>query len=318
MDFKIGDDIEEGNKKQNTTLPIIIVIVMSIIIGLIVFFISNAIFGVKEKKEDPPTSISLGLTDENVQILYKYVTYGTNGERNEKFIKEKNVTIDSFSNQEKFYYAFQFVKAEDLETLGRLDENNRKVYTLSSEKVKEYMKRFFGGSVTYNTDVMLTYPFNFKINGQNVGYITESSEADGFDIVFYGLDEEKAKEEESSTKEGEESSINEVEEVPLIELVKPYYAELVGAYKEPDGTYRLEENIVYTEVKEDDGVFTVYIFKDYEKTQILETKPNQTKEMLMNNPISIDNYKDRASKITYHFGLNNNVLYFESSKITYE
>ena len=294
MDFKIGDDITEDNKKKNSALPIIIIVVMAIIIGLIVFFVSNAIFGVKEPKEETPESTQLSLTDENVKILYQYVTYGIKGERNTKFIKEKNVAIDSFTNEEKFYYALQFAQVEDFETVGRLDEKNRKIYTLSNEKVKEYMQRFFGGSVSYTSDVSIVYPFSFRINGNNVGYLTESQEEDGFDVVFDGLEED----------------------VISNNIVEPYYSELVAAYKEPDGTYRLEEKIIYTEVKEEQGIYTVYIFKDFEKTQIIETKTNQTKEMLANNPINIENYKDKASTITYHFGLYDKMLYFDSSTIT--
>lgn len=293
MDFKIGDDITEDNKKNNSVVPIIIIVVMAIIIGLIVFFISNAIFGVKEPKEEAPVSTQLSITDENVKILYQYVTYGIKGERNTKFIKEKNVTIDSFTNEEKFYYALQFAKVEDFKVIDKVDENNRKVYRLYHETVKEYMQRFFGGSVQYSSDISLVYPFSFRINGNNVGYITEVEE-DGFDVVFDGLEED----------------------IISSNIVEPYYSELVAAYKEPDGTYRLEEKIIYTDVKEEEGIYTVNIFKDYEKTQLIETKENQTKEMLANNPINIENYKDKASTITYHFGLFDKMLYFDSSTIT--
>ena len=293
MDFKIGDDITEDNKKKNSALPIIIIVVMAIIIGLIVFFISNAIFGVKEPKEEAPVSTQLSITDENVKILYQYVTYGIKGERNTKFIKEKNVTIDSFTNEEKFYYALQFAKVEDFKVIDKEDEKNRKVYRLYHETVKEYMQRFFGGSVQYSSDISLVYPFSFRINGNNVGYITEVDE-DGFDVVFDGLEED----------------------IISSNIVEPYYSELVAAYKEPDGTYRLEEKIIYTDVKEEEGIYTVNIYKDYEKTQLIETKENQTKEMLANNPINIENYKDNASTITYHFGLFDKMLYFDSSTIT--
>lgn len=293
MDFKIGDDITEDNKKNNSVVPIIIIVVMAIIIGLIVFFISNAIFGVKEPKEEAPVSTQLSITDENVKILYQYVTYGIKGERNTKFIKEKNVTIDSFTNEEKFYYALQFAKVEDFKVIDKVDEKNRKVYRLYHETVKEYMQRFFGGSVQYSSDISLVYPFSFRINGNNVGYITEVDE-DGFDVVFDGLEED----------------------IISSNIVEPYYSELVAAYKEPDGTYRLEEKIIYTDVKEEEGIYTVNIYKDYEKTQLIETKENQTKEMLANNPINIENYKDNASTITYHFGLFDKMLYFDSSTIT--
>ena len=158
------------------------------------------------------------------------------------------------------------------------------------------MQRFFGGSISYATDVMFTYPFSFKINGQNVGYFTESTQADGFDVVFDGLEEDTI-------------SNN---------LIEPYYTELVAAYKEIDGTYTLEEKVIYTELKENEGSYTIYIYKDNDHIQLLETKLNLTKEMIKENPINMNNYKDKASTVTYHFGIFNNMLYFDSSKITSE
>ena len=57
---------------------------------LILGVISGAIF-----------SNIIDLNDENVKILYQYVTYGTKGLRNDKFVNEDKVIIDSFSNEEK-------------------------------------------------------------------------------------------------------------------------------------------------------------------------------------------------------------------------
>jgi len=105
--------------------------------------------------------------------LRQRLIIGIKGERNTKFIKEKNVTIDSFTNEEKFYYALQFAQVEDFKVTDKVDEKNRKVYRLYHETVKEYMQRFFGGSVQYSSDISLVYPFSFRINGNNVGYITE-------------------------------------------------------------------------------------------------------------------------------------------------
>ena len=109
-EFKIGDDIEETPgtsriRKENNIIPIIIVVIVAIAIGLGVFFISNSILNPKKKevKEDVITT-TLDTKDENVQILYNYVTYGINNIRNDKFIKEQNTSIDSFTNYEKFYY----------------------------------------------------------------------------------------------------------------------------------------------------------------------------------------------------------------------
>ncbi len=298
-DFKIGDEIEETsgeNEKKNTNvIPIIIIVVISLICGLTVFFITNAIFGKKDApKEDPIVETPLSLTEENVEILYDYVTYGTLGERNDKFVKEPKVTLDSFSNQEKFYYALQFAQVEDFEPTGKVDEKTqKKIYNISDVKIRNYMQRFFGGNVSYTNNATLTYPFSFSINGQNVGIMTPNTSNGGLDTIFDG---------QQLPKEDKE-------------LVKPFYADLVAAYKEVDGTYRLEEKIIYTRVEKKDDSYTIYLYKDYAQTQLIETKLNQTEEMLKANPIDIKNYKDKAATIKYHFGLFNNMLYFDSSTI---
>lgn len=295
MDFKIEEANKNNKKQKGHMLTLIIVIVIALICGLTVFFVSNKIFGRKTpKKEEPVVSTPLSLTDENVQILYDYVTYGTLGKRNDKFLIENSVDLASFQNQERFYYALQFAQVEDFVATDRKDSQGRKIYNISSAKIKTYMQRFFGGMVTYSNNIVITYPFSFKINDQNVGIMTYSEELDGFDTVFDGLEEAKA-----------ESNI-----------IEPYYTELTGAYKEPDGSYRLEEKVVYTDIQKEGDIYTVYIYKDYAHTTLLETKPNQTKEMLEQNPIDVKYYKEKAATITYIFKIYNTVLYFDSSTIS--
>ena len=296
MNFKIGDEIEENGKpKENKghKLGIIIVIIIALFCGITVFLISNAFFGKKEVKEEPEVSSPLSLTDENVQILYNYVTYGTNGKRNDKFITESNVNLSSFENKERFYYALQFAQVEDFTPTDKKDSQGRKIYNISSSKIKEYMQRFFGGAVTYYNNIVITYPFSFRINGQNVGIMTYSETTDGFDTVFDGLEEK-----EESDK-----------------IIEPYYAELTAAFKEPDGSYRLEEKIVYADAQKNGDIYTVFIYKDYAHTSLIETRPNQTEEMIRQNPIDIKYYKEKASTITYIFKTNNSVLYFDNSTI---
>ena len=56
MDFKIGDELEEttedgelvSKKSSNNILPIIIIAVVAIICGIVVFLVSNTLFGKKE------------------------------------------------------------------------------------------------------------------------------------------------------------------------------------------------------------------------------------------------------------------------------
>ena len=302
MDFKIGDEIEdiedESSKpsklRVNSKLPIIIVIIVSIIVGLGVFFLSNNLFGPKKPVKKVETRQKLSLKEQNVNILYSYVTYGTRNTRGEKFLKENKVTLDSFTNEEKFYYALQFVDDTDFESTGKVNEQNQKIYNIPDSKVKEYMVRFFGNKVTYSKEDTIKYPFSFRINGQNVGIMNYSRRDRGYNTVFDGYEED----------------------LPEEEGIKPYYTELTGAYKELDGTYTLEEKIIYTEIiKNEDNTYTLSIYKDYDHKNILETKNNLTEEDLKSEKIDIERYKTKAATITYRFGLNNNVLYFESSTI---
>ena len=297
MDFNIGEEVEEteefGSSKKEKN-PTTIIAIVAITVGLIVFLVMNAFFGKKEVPVEVPTDTKLSLSEENVQILYSYVTYGVKNKRYDKFLVENVVTLDSFSNQEKFYYALQFAEAEDFEATGKLNAANKKIYTISDVQVKNYMQRFFGGKVSYTYTDTFAYPFSFRINGQNVGTMTPNERGDGMSVVFDGYEPD-------------------VEEA----AVEPYYADLVEAYKQSDGTYRLVEKAVYTKVDaKGNGYFDVSIYRDPAHTLLIETKQNQNEAIMKANPISAATYSDKAATITYHFGLYNSMLYFDKSEIT--
>ena len=298
-DFKIDDNYEENGEvseeSSNSPVPIIIIIVISLVIGLLVFFVSNALFGRKVIPAEPPKDTEVSLTDENVKILYDYVTYGPKNVRSDKFLKEQSVNLNSFTNQEKFYYALQFAQVEDFTATGEVDENNLKIYRIPSNKIKNYMERFFGSKVTYATNSVITYPFSFRINNKNVGVMTYSVEKDGYNTVFTGLEED----------------------VVSDKVVEPYYTKLVKAIKNgKDGSLELQEKVIYTDVQENNGVYTIGIYQDYQHTVLLETKQNLTAEQLKQNPITIDSYQEKASTVKYLFKLNNTIYYFDSSTIT--
>lgn len=299
MDFKIGDEIEgEGqetsNLKVKSKLPLIIIIVVSLIVGLLVFFLSNSLFGPKKTKEPPVTRQQLNLKERNVDILYGYVTYGEKKQRNDKFVKESKVTLDSFSDEEKFYYALQFADPDDFDFNGKTNEQGKKIYVITERKIRNYMQRFFGNKVTYSPVKELKYTFNFLINSQNTGTLKYSEDEKSYNIVF-------------------DEYIDDVKEK---EGIQPYYAELFAAYKELNGTYTLEEKVIYPDlVKNEDNTYTLSIYKDYEHKLLIERKNNLSEEDIKDYEIKMSNYKTKASTITYKFGLNGNTLYFESSSI---
>ncbi len=298
-EFKIGDDIEEnpGESKirnSNSFIPIIIVIVVAILIGLTVFLVSNAILNPAKKEPADSSVTKLDLKDENVEILYNYVTYGTNNTRYEKFIKEQNVTIDSFSNYDKFYYALMFVETSDIVDNNKTDEAGNKIFSIPESKIKTYMKRFFGPNINYSTDTEITYAFNFSSGGKNIATLTYDPTTQCFNIVF------------KDTSEKKETNV-----------VEPYYAKLTDASLTSDGTLTLEEKIIYTDAKTNtDGTYNITIYKDYNHTEQIDIKQNYSQELLKTDPITVDDYSNKTSTITYTFKTYNNTYYFESSIIS--
>ena len=301
MDFKIGDEIEgEGTNKSKlkvkSNLPLILIIILSLVVGLTVFFLSNSLFGPKKTKKEEPTRQQLNLNESNVKILYSYITDETSNKTREIFVREPKVTIDTFTNKEKFDCALQFAGPEDFEFTGKYKDPNspdikQKIYVISDITVKKYMTRFFGNKIDYLKDEEITHNFSFKINDQSFGVMKYSEEAKGYETIF-----------ETPT-----STDN-------IKLVDDYYTELTGAYKELDGTYTLEEKAIYPEVTSNgDNNYTLSIYKDFEHTNLIEKKSDVSKEEL--NKIDVTKYKNQAATITYKFVLNGNILYFGSSSI---
>lgn len=300
MDFKIGDDIQEEvkedkKKKSSGIFNILIIVVSALLVFLLVFLITNKIFNPKDKdkskEKETTTSEKRSLTEDNVKILYKYVTYGTTDIRNDKFVKNKSVKLSDFTDEEICYYALQFAQVDDFDYTGKLDQNNNKIYSFSNRLMKKYAERFFGKNVKYSTDVVINnYPFSFSINNKNVGTLKYNSETASFDTIF--------------TEEEKEDNY----------LIEPYLGELVEAYKEKDGSYRLIEKVIYIDVKQQsDGKYEVIISKDYDHNNIIESLIDQSENDI--KKIKISKYKDKAATITYNFKLNGNVLYFDSSEI---
>lgn len=296
-DFKIGDDFDEnGNANEHRVdkkIVIAIVIVISIIIGLSVFLVSNLLFGRDDDKV--PVDTQVQLTDENVQILYKYVAYHDDGYGNDLFLKENSVNESTFKDEDKLYYVLQFVEPEELTYSGKLTDQKQKIYDLSISKLRNYTTRFFGKDISFTPVEQFEYRFNFTINDLGIAKLTYEPEEEVYKVVF--------------EKEPENTE----------ELVKPYYTELSSATKKADGTLILNEKVIYTSSSKDDGTYKINVYKDYQHTTLIEAMQSITEEDLKTNPISIDKYKERAATITYTFKINNinKNYYFDSSTITY-
>lgn len=303
-DFKIGDEIEDKSlrtaedikkEKKKKTFTII---GMSVLFGVIVFVITYVLFGPKEVEPIPVEREKLELSEQNVQILYQYITYGRDHKRTNKFLSEISVTQDSFTENEKYYYALYFMQPTDLTKATpnntTVSSKNDSTYFLSEDKLNSYMKRYFGDNVEYSKNSVINTRFNVIEDDKNVGTLTYNNVYSGYEIVFESL-------------EGNNTT----------DLIKPYYYKLSDAYKEIDGSYTLEEKVVYTQhVEKEDETFDINICKDINCNEVIAQRPHNTKEMLTQNPLNIGLFIKEAATIRYTFKMNesDNSLYFYSSE----
>lgn len=295
-DFEETEENREYDEKTDQTkryITIGVIAVLSIALGIVVFIVSdNILNSTKKKPDDGYIGEQLPLTDENVQILYQYVTYGTEGTRNPKFAKEANVSISSFTDEEKLYYALQFVQVEDFEFTGEMTQDKKhKIYNIPLQKIDNYMKLYFGPNVKAQPVKSLKYPFTFFINKMNVGDLSFNQERNGYDATF-------TTSKDMTTKEP----------------VEPVYGQLISAVQRQDGSVVLQERVVYTEMRTDDGGYAVNIYKDPEKKQLLETKNGLNDETLKSFTVNPNAYQSTAI-IEYTFAVYNTTLYFQSSRI---
>lgn len=299
-DFEVVEETSVGKKsKSKLNFKFISIIVIAIFIGISIYFVSSMIFG-KNGNNRFSRGIKLSLEDELVQELYSYVTYGINGERSIKYIKEKSVKLENFTNYEKFYYALMFATKEDFKDTGE-EIFNRKTYVISNDLVKKYMKQYFGDEVSYNLDSSLSMSFDFEMDGFNTGVLNYDKDSGGYTITFV-------------SKSSKDSN----------KVIEPYYVILDNASRESDGTIILKEKIIYISYinnKDAAGKFLdsydISIYKDYNKTMLIERKSGYTKEMLNAKPLSPTDYKNNSNTITYKFKKNRNgEYYFYSSEIS--
>lgn len=296
---QLDEYYEEKKKEQrrrrfipNKKVAIIIVIIGAIVLGLIVY---KVVYNAMEEK-NPEIRDYIGdpisVEDENIKILYDYVTYGADGVRNTKFVMNRSVDLTSFSNKELIYYALQFAQVEDFEFSGEYDNARRKIYFIPDSKIEQYMRYYFGVSVKYTPESSLEYPFTFSINKQNVGTMTYDSNNKGYDTVFKSRIDVAAKAKE----------------------VQPVYGKLINALRKTDGSIVLQERVVYTVLRTDNGNYAVNIYKDPEHTQLLDTKSGLSQNNLSTFTVDPTTYPATAI-VEYTFGWNGQTCFFQSSRI---
>ena len=134
-------ELMEQKRSTGFKKGLIITLVICLVVGLGTYLISAAIFGAKVKDEQEQGE-EIPITNESVKILYDNVTYGVRGTRNDKFLKEQNVTLNSFSNYEKFYYALQYSLPGDVYNTNQKDAKGNNIYRLPTSKIDSYMNQF--------------------------------------------------------------------------------------------------------------------------------------------------------------------------------
>lgn len=285
--------------KKSLIAPIIIVILLSLAVGLIIFYISNPFFN--EPQEGPYVQ-ELQLTDNNVRILYKYVTSSVDGNRNDVFVMNDSITKENMPNEDKLYYALQFASPEDFVSTGKRDKENNQIFNISDKKIDEYMKRFFGNNITYSKVKKMDYTLSFSEEVKYVASLTYSYENKGYDTILIKYSDE----EDDNDKKDEKEEIK----------VKPFYTKLVKANLFEDQTIELQEKVIYTKVSKEKDLYTIKVYGDLHYHNLIDTRNNLTESQMQNSIFNLNEYMNEASTVTYTFKTENDKYYFYSSNVT--
>lgn len=277
--------------KKSLIAPIIIVILLAVAVGLIIFYITNPLFN---EPQEGPFVQELQLTDNNVRILYNYVSYSIDGSRNDVFVMNSSVTKENMPSKDKLYYALQFASPEDFVSTGKRDDDNNQIFNISDNKVDAYMKRFFGNNVTYSKVKKMDYTLNFSEDHKYVGTLTYSYDNKGYDTILNKIEEDEDEK----------------------EYVQPFYGKLVKASLFEDQTMELQEKVIYTKVIEKDDLYTIKVYGDLHYHNLIETRNNLTESQLKNSVFNMNEYINEASTVTYTFKTEDEKYYFYSSNLT--
>lgn len=287
-DFKFNESNTEestNTSEVNKKLTLIIISSVAVFFGLTVFIILTVIMNNKNKVNSTPVEIEI--TNKEVKRLYNMVTFTELGTRNDKFMKESEVTHDSFSNYEKYKYALSLAKSSDFVATGQT-KNGYHEYSLDKNKMTNYIKTFFGNGITYSTNSMIEHTFNFKKDNNNTGNLKYYPDENMYKIYF------------TTTKE----------EIPDTMENKRYYTKLYKA-EELNDELTLYEKIVYTKCsKNTTNTYNCLVFRDYDRTIQID----EVKGLDEDSDIKFDELKE-SNEIEYKFKKDiEGKYYFYSSK----
>lgn len=353
-DYTFDEEEEEETGEYQTNSPFTpenikkwaIILTVSFVTFITVYFITDALInGGNKATEAPLKDTPMTLNDEMVTYLYGNVSFGIRGMRNPIFFKNEKVTIDNFSNNDKFFFAARYLTSSDFtaiyeevdvtggstttttETTTTTDEEGNtttetdtdvtteettdtvmkiKEFSIANDTIQAAMEDFFGEDVTYNYEGEIPFAANFTVSGYNAGLLRYDSTSDSFLINF------------------DRNSDLTAETVPI----KPVYGELVSAIRmAKTSNIVIKEQVIFTQYVEhktevaegEEEVEPTYDYKvcaDYNCNNVLESKTGVSKSQYYNNPIELAAFKDKATTITYTFFKDsNNEFHFLSSEL---
>lgn len=284
------DDNKKSNRSQMIKIAVLVVIV--IVLGLSVYFISSLFFKGDNKNETAVgISDTLSIDDPEVESIYDLVTYGRDNNTLNKYLKEQSVTLKDFSNYEKFYYALSLLKEKELKEIKNSDTTTQKQYYISDADMDQLMKSYFGDKVEYLKQGTLPI------------ILSPGFDAGNTLSLKYNI-----------SKERYETTLSKTD-VATAGLIPVAFYGLESATRSDDGMITLVERVVYITSSVNNNLVSYQVYRDYNHTMLIDSQTNIALEEYQKEPLSIDNYMEKANIITYKFKENNGEYYFYQSKI---
>ncbi len=322
-----------------------IILTVSFVTFITVYFITDALInGGNKNQEVPLKDTPMTLNDEMITYLYGNVSFAIRGMRNDIFFKNEKVTIDSFSNNDKFFFVSRYLTSsdftaiyEEVDVTGGSTTTTETTTTTTTTDEEGNTTTETDTDVDVNTEettdtIMKIKEFSISNEtikaamedffGEDVTYNYEGEipfaanfTVDGFNAGLLRYDDLS----DSFLINFDRNSDLTAESVPI----KPVYGELVSAIRmAKTSNIVLKEQVIFTQyvehkgaTEEEESTYDYKVCADYDCSNVLEEKVGITKAQYYNNPIELSDYKDKATTITYTFFKDsNNEFHFLSSE----
>lgn len=281
-----------SKKKKPFPAKIFIVIGIALVAGVSVYFISTLLFGGKSKTtKGDGISLTLELENTIVKDTYSMISYGRNPSSMNKFLKEQSVSLNDFSNYEKFYYALSLSDKKDFYDT-KVTRDQKKIYAIDEDTVTQLMKKYFGSEVVYLRQGTIPIRLPFMLDDGN------------FLQLIY-----------NTTDKAFTSTVSKQDSVETNVFVPTYLTKLEKAIQKEDGSIQLVERVIYLTSSVNLEQVSYSIYKDSAFTMPIVKNKMATTSELAANPIQIDSYLEQANSVTYTFKKEKDHYYFYRSEI---